>query len=659
MANSVISLGIQVDGENTFKTALSAIDAQIKSLGAGVEAATASMGKMGDSEEAAAQKTNLLGQQLAAQQQKMQVLSEMYGAAQKRLAELAAALERARASGDPAAVEKATNAYNKQSTVVSNLAGKMAKTESEMAKTRDAMEGTGTAAEKTGAAMQKTGTESDKLAESVSRMAGIMTAQFAGQAVAAVWEGLQKIGEAAAQAVTKIYDITTAAGQYADTMLTMASTTGVDVIDLQKWEYASQFIDTSVETITGSMKKLETNLISGSEGAAKALETLGVSARDSAGNWKSTEDVMFAAVDALQKVQDPIERDALAMSLFGKSAAELNPLIEAGSAAFKGLGDEAQSMGLILSGDTLTALGAVDDATNKMNSAITAAGQQIGAAFAPAVTTLTDGATQVVTAFIGMVTGVEGSSAQFSAAIDSLISNALQLLNDMLPKILEVGVQVIVALIDGIMKRMDDISKTISNVITLLITTIVKLLPDILKAGVEILIAVIDGIIQALPELIANVPRIIEAIVNGLASLAPKLLEAGVNIIRGLWEGIASAIDWLWQQIKDALGSVFGWLLDLLGIHSPSTVMRDQVGRMLGLGMAEGIMDSAGAVQRAYGSLLPDSGRLAASVDGYSVAASVAGAGGGSVANPWRDDRPIILQLNDRELGRAVRGYAQ
>lgn len=660
-SNSVISLGIQVEGESTFKSALSAIDAEIKSLGAGVEAATASMGKMGDNEEAAAKKSQLLGQQVEANQKKLEILSQQYDAANKHLEELAKAMEDAKKSGDPEAIEKATNAYNKQSVQVSKLSTEMSKTEKAIADANEKMQEGEKAATDEGKAMEEAGKQSDDLGGKVDKMAKIMTAEFAAKAASAVIDGLKNIADKAIEAGKKIYELTTEAGAYADTMLTLAATTNVDVVDLEKWEYASQFIDTSVQTLTGSMKKLETNMVSSNKAAGDALAQLGVSATDASGHFRSAEDVMWDAIDALGGIQDQTERDALAMALFGKSASELNPVIESGSAAFKQLGDDAEAAGLILSGDTMNSLGAVDDAVNKMKSSVTAATRNIAAAFAPAVTELTEGASDVVTAFVGMVQGTEGSSQKFQEAIGNLVDNALRILGDMLPKILETGVKVIQSLVQGITSKISDITKTITNVVSELLKTLFKYLPDIIKSGVDIILALIEGIIDAIPELAANIPQIIGAIVSGLAKLGPKLLEAGVNIVKGLAEGILSAVGWLWEQIKKALGSVFGWVLDLLGIHSPSTVMRDKVGKMLGLGVAEGISESAGAVEKAFDDMLPDPDELAASIDGYSVAARVAGAktGGDAETAPemFQDNRPIIITLNDRELGRAVRGY--
>lgn len=75
--------------------------------------------------------------------------------------------------------------------------------------------------------------------------------------------------------------------------------------------------------------------------------------------------------------------------------------------------------------------------------------------------------------------------------------------------------------------------------------------------------------------------------------------EVGKAIVNGLWEGLKNAIGWLKEKITGWVGDVMGFIKDLFGIHSPSAVMRDEVGKMLGLGMAEGIADSRAAVNGA------------------------------------------------------------
>lgn len=655
MPGSVISLGIQVDGEKTFNSAISAIDAEIKSFASGIGAADEAMKAMGGDAEAAAKRQDLLAKSVEANNEKMKLLTQQYDNAKARLGELGRALDAARASGDPAAIDKAANAYNRQSVEVSKLSGKISATEKAIAQANNAMQAGTQAADSEGAAMAETGRRSDELAAAVQKMSSIMQVDFAAKAAGMVVNAFKAIVSGAIDAGKAILNLTTEAGAYADTIATLAETSNVDVVNLQKWEYASQFIDTEVSTITGSLTKLQVNMASSNEATAAAFEQLGVSVRDSSGNFRDSEQVFWDVVDALGGVSNQVERENLAMTLLGKSANELNPLINAGSEAFKALGDEAQAAGLILSEDAVGALGNVDDAMNRVNSAITGVKNTVAVAFAPAVEELANGASQVVTAMIGMVNGTEGSTEQFMSAIDNMVDTAVSLLDSMLPTVLDIGIRVITSLVEGILNNIGKITDSITRVIRQLLDTIIKHLPQILKAGVDILLAIIDGIIDAIPQLVSALPQIIEAIVSGLAKLGSRLLDAGINIVKGIWEGIKSGIKWIGSKIGGVFGKLLDWIKSLFGIHSPSTVFRDQVGKNLVLGVAEGITQNAGAITAAWQAALPDAAHLTASVDGSTVAARVADAAG--AASPYQDNRPIILQLNDRELGRAVRGY--
>lgn len=86
---------------------------------------------------------------------------------------------------------------------------------------------------------------------------------------------------------------------------------------------------------------------------------------------------------------------------------------------------------------------------------------------------------------------------------------------------------------------------------------------------------------------------------SAFANVGQSMLSIGKNIVQGIWNGISGAYTWIKDKISGWVGNVLDFIKNLFGIHSPSTVMRDQVGKMLGLGMAEGITDSKKNVQSA------------------------------------------------------------
>ena len=149
------------------------------------------------------------------------------------------------------------------------------------------------------------------------------------------------------------------AGKTADDLNTLSKQTGFTTAELQKMKYASDLIDVSMEDMTGSIQKLVKQMASGSD----AFTTLGVSVTDETGQLRNATEVWYETLEALSQVENETQRDALAMEIFGKSAASLAGIVDDGGEALRSYGQDAENLGLIMSQDTL-------DAANKLNDAI-------------------------------------------------------------------------------------------------------------------------------------------------------------------------------------------------------------------------------------------------------------------------------------------------
>lgn len=101
----------------------------------------------------------------------------------------------------------------------------------------------------------------------------------------------------------------------------------------------------------------------------------------------------------------------------------------------------------------------------------------------------------------------------------------------------------------------------------------------------------------------STIPGIVSNVASFFTTLPGKMLSIGSNIVKGLWDGIKSMIGWLTSKVSDFAGGIVKGIKESLGIHSPSTVMRDQVGLQIGAGMAVGIENSTSKVNRAMASL--------------------------------------------------------
>lgn len=235
--------------------------------------------------------------------------------------------------------------------------------------------------------MDQAGKETNQLAQSerdAEQATGSMSEGFTvlkGAMASLVADGIRL-------AADTLKDLITEGPAYADEILTMAQKTTVATDTLQELSYMSDLVDVDVNTVAGSMKKLTKSMDSarsGSGSAADAFKELGVQVTDSNGQLRSSEDVFFDAIESLSNMEEGAERDALAMKIFGKSATELNPMIEAGADKLKDFADEAHEMGYVLDQDALEKLGRVQDAFDRFDRKMTAVKNTVAAGVAPAI----------------------------------------------------------------------------------------------------------------------------------------------------------------------------------------------------------------------------------------------------------------------------------
>lgn len=282
---------------------------------------------------------------------------------------------------------------------------------------------------------------------------------------------------------------------------------------------------------------------------------------------------------------------------------------------------------------------------------------------------------------LNIVNGLVSAMPQLVAMLPTVIQTLINTFTENLPGIVQVGVNALVKLIDGLSQAIPQLVGYIPQIIASIVNTLASNLPQILQAGVQILITLAGGLAKAIPQLISQIPAIVRSIWNGFTSV--NWGEVGLNIITGIASGIAGAAGKLVDAAVNAAKDALNWVKDKLGIHSPSRVFRDEVGVMIGRGMAVGIDRSRNTVNRSLGQLADG-----LTLDGYtfgmptpvmSLPANACQMVNGMQSNQqgmqsqldellaevkaFHEDMPFILQqlginIDGREFGRAVRRYA-
>ena len=206
-----------------------------------------------------------------------------------------------------------------------------------------------------------------------------------------------------------------------------------------------------------------------------------------------------------------------------------------------------------------------------------------------------------------------------------VITNFVSGLLSSLPTVLQSGADMILNLLHGLVQNAPQIITQAGVMIVDFLSAIAERLPDILQKGIEIIGQLLAGIIEEVPRLLASIPGIIADI--GSAFLDKDWGEIGLNIIRGIATGVKNAAGELVDAAVNAAENALNWVKDKLGIHSPSRVFRDQVGKNMALGIDIGFEDNipykdmekqaSKMVSRIQGTALGITSSASSTVSGY------------------------------------------
>ena len=309
---------------------------------------------------------------------------------------------------------------------------------------------------------------------------------------------------------------------------------------------AADLVDVSVETIAKSHVKLEKTMYSaanGSKAQAEAYEKLGVEIQNADGTLRSSDDVFNDVISALGKMTDETERDAIAQQLMGKSAAELNPLIEDGGETYKNVAETMQKYGLdFVDQDTLNQANEFNDALDTMKlvgmTAFQQLGTQLAAYLAPAMEKVVDLVGQLAAWFSNL-----------SPRTQALIA----------------GIAAVVAVLAPLLIGLGKVSFAISSIMSLAAT----LTPIIAGIGTTILpvIAIIAALIAIGVLLYKNwdvikakaiaiwtsIKNTITAVWNTIKSSIQSTIATIVSTVVSKFNDLKSTVTTVWNSIKSAI----------------------------------------------------------------------------------------------------------
>ena len=645
-------LGVQlgIDGEKEFRDSIRAIDGQLKTFAAQMQAVTAEFEDNAQSEEALTQKNKVLRESISTVEKQLDVLSKQTARQKQRALELADALEKAKKEFGENSEEagNAQNAYNKQIAEVNKLETRIAKATANLNKMNNQLR-------KNTDSLDGLGNELTDTSKDFSVFGNVLSANLAASAItgaiSGIANGLKEITtesrefrkimgslEVSSENAGYSAEQTTAAynqlyGVLADNQTAATTTANLQALGLEQ-EQLNQLINGTIGAWATYGDSIPIDGLAEAINETAKVGTVTGTFADVL-NWAGTSEDEFN--ERLAECSSQSERANLIlqeMSRQGLMAAgegwqENNKsLVEANQAA----ADYEATMAEM--GETVEpVLTALQQGFNEFLSMLVMLMQMVD------FTAIAGGITTIMQAAAGLISSVQSGALTAQDAFTIVLSGLQQLLANIyayltanLPQIIQSGMEMIASFSAGIVQAIPDALTALGQLITRLVGDIMGYLPQFIQSGAEMIVSMGQGILQALPEIIAqavsvvaqfaatileNLPEIVQSgvsligqLIAGIISALPDLIASipqliagisdtihgydwqglGGDILRGLVAGIADGIGAVIDAAKDAAGKIKNAFTEFFEIHSPSRIMKDEVGRQITAGIAEGIL---------------------------------------------------------------------
>lgn len=565
-------LKIGIEGEKEFKDALKDINQSFKVLGSEMNLVSSQFDRQDKSIDALTARNQVLNKEIDTQKEKVATLEK-------------ALLNAATSFGEN---DKRTRAWQIQLNNANVDLNNMVK---ELENNNKALSATGSgfdeAESKAGGfdrEVKESADTADNAGNRFEKLGGVL--KGIGVAMGAALVG---IGAAASGAGKVLIDMSVNASSYADDILTMSTVTGMSTESLQAYKYAAELVDVSLDTLTGSMAKQVKSMSNARDGSAKfaeAYDKLGISVTDSNGQLRDSGTVYWEAIDALGKISNETERDALAMQIFGKSAQELNPLIAQGSEGIAALTEEARQMGAVMSDDSLSALGKFDDTIQRLKGGAEGAKNVLGMVLLPQLQILADDGVTLLGDFSKGLNEAGGDWSKISAVIGETVGGIASTIMENLPKLIQLGLDIVTSIGGAILDNLPAIINAAVSIVMTLLKGLIDALPAITEGALKLVMALLDGIIANLPALVEGAIQMVITLANGIGDALPKLipsvvdaillivgtlienmdkiLDAAFKIIDGLAKGLIDSLPALIKALPKIISSIINFITNNL-----------------------------------------------------------------------------------------------
>ena len=599
---------IGIDGEKEFRQELNNLAQQMRTLGSEMKAVTSAFDANDKSQEALSARTDVLNRQIATQQQRLTQLQRGLDDSAQKFGE------------NDTRTLKWAQAVNNATADLNRLRSQLSSTEGEMDDVSDATDDMARSLDDVGTASQGFGS--------------MLASAFSGGAIAGL----------VSEVVSGVQELVESTQEYRRIMASLESSSS-------RAGYSAEETRATYEQLFGVLGDEQTaaTTTANLQALGLAQEQLTQLTDAAIGAWATYGDSipidsLSEAINETIRVGQVTGTFADALNWAGTSEDEFNArLAAAGSEAERAnlVLQELASQGLVQAGaawrqnnqdlvdanlaaadftDTMAGFGeilspVVTGAKSALNGllqdvlgvaqafqsgGISGGLESISGLVTKAVESIKSQAPQMIQAGMELLSqlasGIGQAIPEVVSGLGGLIEDLYNFMAESGPQLAEMGYGMITDLLMGIIEAIPEFVSELPAIIKSFVDYITSMAPEIFKQGTKLLVKLAAGIIAAIPEIGRALPKISIALLEGLGKIALSVVDIGKGIVEGLWEGITESAGWLKDKLLGWANGILDDIKGFFGIHSPSTVFEDQVGRYMAQGVGVGFEREMGAV---------------------------------------------------------------
>lgn len=247
------------------------------------------------------------------------------------------------------------------------------------------------------------------------------------------------------------------------------------------------------------------------------------------------------------------------------------------------------------------------------------------------------------------------------SAIPTLIANIPQIIQAIISVILaynwlNLGKQIIQFFGNGISKMVSFVSSKAGGIFNTVVNALKNLPQTLMNLAKNMISKFGKSITNATGTVKGAVKGVFNAIINGFKSLPSQMASIGTNLVKGLWNGIGNVKDWILGKIKGFGSSILNGIKSFFGIHSPSKVLADEVGKFMPMGIEVGFANqlpkSFNLIDKQLDTELNDLKGVAMD---YSFSKPASTVSTSTTYNTYSNDDPIDYERIGNETANAIK----